>query len=269
MLGLPEIELPEGTLSGLKAFQSQVNCGADFPAQVALAKSIFARMNKSNNSIFRVVREHLTAICNGHGRCCYCELSLPDEVEHVRPKDLYPEVAFVWENYVYACGICNGTWKSNKFAVIAKDGSLCDVTRAQKSPVVPPVDGHPALINPRLEDTLLLLELDLVDTFLFLPRAASGTAEYVRAAYTIQLLGLNKRPILPRARANAFGAYRARLTEYRNKRDAGTSPRSLSELRLDLLASPHPFVWREMQRQPEVRDDIAQLFEEVPEANRW
>jgi uncharacterized protein (TIGR02646 family) len=269
VLGLPRVELPETTSSGLKAYQSQVDGMPDFSTQVTRAKFLFSQANKSNNAVFRVVRERLTAICNGHGRCCYCELSQPDEVEHICPKDLYPEVAFVWENYVYACGICNGTWKNNKFGIIDNNGNLCDVTRARQSPVAPPVKGHPAFINPRVEDTLALLELDIVDTFLFLPRASSGSSEYLRADYTIQLLGLNQRSILPRARANAFGAYRARLTEYRNRRDAGAPEVTLSEMRLDLLASPHPFVWREMQRQPEVRGDIAQLFEEVPEAKQW
>ena len=46
----------------------------------------------------------------------YCEDSVGDEVEHHRPKNLYPDHTFLWDNYLYACGPCNGP-KNNRFAV--------------------------------------------------------------------------------------------------------------------------------------------------------
>ncbi len=269
MLRLPDIGISQDTRNGLLSYQSRVNAGGSFARQVDLAKNFFKTANKSTNPTFRDVRQQLTTMCGGQGRCCYCELSQPDEVEHVRPKDLYPESAFEWENYVFACGICNGTWKSNKFAIIDSNGYLVDVTRGRTAAVIPPTNGNAALISPRLEDPLALLELDIIDTFLFLPSQGLGTVEFLRAEYSIKLLGLNQRPILPRARANAFGAYRARLTEYLNERDSGATTDQLSELREDILNSPHPFVWREMQRQPNVRQDLKQLFHAVPEAISW
>ena len=47
----------------------------------------------------------------------YCEDSVADEVEHFRPKDLYPDVVFAWRNYLYACGQCNGG-KNNRFSIV-------------------------------------------------------------------------------------------------------------------------------------------------------
>ena len=74
----------------------------------------------SSNPTFRKVRESLTRMCSGAQRCVYCEDSVGDEVEHIEPKDLYPCLVFLWTNYVYACGRCNGG-KSNKFAVVSGD----------------------------------------------------------------------------------------------------------------------------------------------------
>lgn len=269
MLSLPAIELPKAAQEGLQKYQDSVDRATDFATQVTLAKEKFSSVNKPSNPTFGVVRECLLRMCGGHGRCCYCELSQPDEVEHIRPKDLYPELTFKWTNYLYACGICNGTWKNKNFAVIDAHGLLRHVTRDKKSPVSPPEPGTPALLSPRIEDPFQYLELDIVDTFLFLPRATTGTTEYLRAEYSIELLGLNKRAILPKARANAFGAFRARLIEFQREKTAGVTEDVLERLKKDLLSSPHPFVWKEMQRQYLVREDLRLLFTAIPEALTW
>ena len=47
-----------------------------------------------------------------HGKCAYCEGGINAkrscQVEHFRPKSLFPAKAYRWENYVLACGGCNG-----------------------------------------------------------------------------------------------------------------------------------------------------------------
>ncbi|MBX3729546.1 MAG: hypothetical protein KF858_10215 [Candidatus Sumerlaeia bacterium] len=45
----------------------------------------------------------------------YCEDSRATDIEHIRPKEHYPEVAFVWENYAYACNVCNQQYKSDRY----------------------------------------------------------------------------------------------------------------------------------------------------------
>lgn len=46
------------------------------------------------------------------GKCAYCEgginASRLGQVEHFRPKSLFPVLAYEWENYFLACGGCNG-----------------------------------------------------------------------------------------------------------------------------------------------------------------
>ena len=188
-----------------------------------------------------------------------------DEVEHIMPKDLYPERVFVWQNYLLACGRCN-VGKSNKFAVIV-GRQLIDVTRRHGAPIRRPRRGDPGLINPRAEDPLVYLDLEL-ETCIFLPREDLTVIDELRAQYTIEVLKLN-RDVLLEARREAYGAYRARLLEYRDLRDGGAEDTKLGLLTDAVMSSSHPTVWREMQRQHTHIDELRDLFSAVPEARRW
>lgn len=50
-------------------------------------------------------------------KCMYCESKISHtyygDVEHIKPKDSFPELEFDWGNLGYACAKCNGS-KSNK-----------------------------------------------------------------------------------------------------------------------------------------------------------
>lgn len=250
----------------LEDYQQDVDDHPDYAMRVARAKSQFSARNKNTNGTFVVVREKLTNMCNGSRRCMYCEDSVADEVEHFQPKDLYPEVVFAWRNYLYACGPCNGP-KNNKFSVVdAGTETLVDVTRPRRALVIPPQDGQVALISPRHEDPLEYMMLDIRDTFEFTPLANAGTLAFLRADYTIRILDLNGRDYLVSARRNSFGAYRARLREYIQQRDAGASPHNLTRLRSEMQQSPHPTVWAEMKRQHQHHPSLAALFRSAPEA---
>jgi len=124
-------------------------------------------------------------------------------------------------------------------------------------------------IDPRSEDPLEYMELDLLDTFRFVPTAEEGTGDYLRAQYTIAILRLNDRDILPEARKCAFGSYKARLHEYRSKKRGGTSLDDLQVLSRGIQKMPHPTVWAEMKRQHSLHAELAPLFEDIPEALKW
>lgn len=51
-------------------------------------------------------------------KCMYCESKISHtyygDIEHIRPKDSFPELEFEWENLGYACARCNG-FKSSKY----------------------------------------------------------------------------------------------------------------------------------------------------------
>ncbi len=60
------------------------------------------------------------------GKCAYCESPTDTvahgDVEHFRPKSKYWWLAYCYDNYVYACQICNQLYKGDKFPVHARHG---------------------------------------------------------------------------------------------------------------------------------------------------
>ena len=260
MLKIGNGQLPRNHQDKLAEYQRDVDAKSSYPQQVKAAKTLFSSRNRKENRTFAAVRHELAELCSGSRRCMYCEDSVADEVEHFRPKDLYPEGVFAWMNYLYACGPCNGG-KNNRFVVIANTGAFVDVTRPYKAPVVRPASGDAALIDPRRENPLDFLILDLRDTFEFTPIADAGTQDYERASYTIEVLGLNSRDYLVRARKIAFENYSALL--YRLERES--DPQRRCVVMCAIRANNHPTVWWEMKRQRQRWEELAVLFAHAPE----
>lgn len=72
-------------------------------------------------------------------RCMYCSGSEASEVEHYRPKAVFPELVFTWENLLWVCGVCN-RHKGNRFP--------------------PETETGQALINPLDEDVWQFFFID-------------------------------------------------------------------------------------------------------------
>jgi uncharacterized protein (TIGR02646 family) len=268
MIKLPTVDLDRNTVAKLAEWQAEVDINSDYSTKVAAAKSEFGRRNTATNPTFKAVKAALTQMCAGARRCVYCEDSLADEVEHIAPKDLYPERVFLWDNYVYACGPCNGP-KNNKYAVIDSNGMLVVVTRPRGAPVVPPAAGvAEGIVNPRVEDPTYFFELDIIDTFVLLRREQLPEQQALRADYTIELLDLNK-DVLLAARENAYRSYRGCLRDYAHMRDNGASGKVLDFQRRGILQMPHPTVLAEMRRSHAVIPELIELFQAVPEALDW
>ncbi len=60
------------------------------------------------------------------GKCAYCESPTDTvahgDVEHFRPKSKYWWLAYCYDNYVYACQVCNQVHKGDEFPVHASSG---------------------------------------------------------------------------------------------------------------------------------------------------
>ena len=266
MLKIRNGRLPSTVRTKLAEYQRDVNARSTYPERVGRAKKKFKGCNTKRNRTFAVVRRKLAELCGGIRRCMYCEDSVADEVEHFKPKDLYPQVVFAWRNYLYSCGQCNGG-KNNRFSVIEPEaGGLVDVTRPRDSPVTPPPRGDAALIDPRRENPLDFIILDLRETFAFTPFADAGTVEHKRAEYTIDILRLNERDYLREARRNAMVSYAACLARYVELRNGRAPAREVAQVKSCIQGSPHPTVWAEMQRQHGHHDSIDRLFHAAPEA---
>ncbi len=90
-----------------------------------------------------------------------------------------------------------------------------------------------------------------------------------RAAYTIDILGLNSRSNLVRARRIAFDNYKSRLFEYVHKKEAEATIAALAPLIDSLKSEHHQTVWHEMIRQRSLHPEIDDLFNRAPEALNW
>jgi uncharacterized protein (TIGR02646 family) len=210
----------------------------------------------------------LEEMCSGNRRCCYCEDSVADEVEHIKPKSLYPELTFTWSNYLYSCGPCN-TQKNNKYALFIA-GTLTPVI----SSASPPSPGDDVFINPRQDDPMDFLDLDLGQTiqdgtFQYLPRynLPQNHRDYQRADYTINILGLN-RDFLMEGRKNAALDFKARLYEY-EKEKPNLSPQELDQFKQDFQRHPYPSVWNHIKAQHQSIPVINDFFQRFPELYDW
>ncbi|WP_141328739.1 hypothetical protein [Myxococcus sp. AB025B] len=268
MIRLPEKDLPEAARRRLASWQSDVDALTSHAERVREARLRFRQRNTSRNATFVVVRQRLTDLCSGARRCGYCEDSGVDEIDHIWPKDLYPEQVFAWRNFLYACGGCNVA-KRDAFAVFpGRARSLLEVGRTHRDVMRPPPAGVPGLIDPRGEDPMELLGLDLLGTFRILPLGKKGTRGYARAAYSLRVLQLN-REVLTVARREAFFSYRARLAEYVSLKERDASAKDLALRVQAIQRASHPTVWREMQRMQKHLPQLRALFRKAPEALAW
>ena len=267
MIRLPEVPLPEVSLTTLGKFQQDVNSQPTYAEQIAEGKRLFQA--KSRTAAFAPVRHALTQMCAGPRRCCYCEDSAATDIEHIWPKDYYPHLVFVWENYLYGCPRCNRPKSSLCDIYDHTTGARLKVPRWVKDHSGPPQSGDPVLINPRLEDPMALMILDLRDTFFFVPTAAPDTRQWERARHTIDLLKLNEEDVLPAARHEAYESYTARLEKYVDRKSKSKPQPTLMLIINSLKKMGHPTVWYEMKRQRTLIPEIEELFAAAPEALDW
>lgn len=270
MIALANRPLPKKTAMALSGLQSRNDAIPNYHDRVASAKAEFSRVNKETNAIFKVVRSALYDLCGETKRCIYCEDSYGDEVEHVAPKDLYPEHVFRWENYVYACGACNTRHKGSHWHILnAATGQVVDVIRGRNDPVIPPIAGINLFINPRTTDPMQYLQLDIFGrTFYFVPRNGLSPVEHKMAVATESLLGLNSREVLVYGRRNAYDSFISQFNAYDRAKVAGSSSRA-TELSQSIRTANHRTVWKEMRRQASQSPELDALFGRNPEAVAW
>ncbi len=269
MVQIEPAELPRHAELGLQRYQAEVKAERIFARQVVTAAAKFASYNRNTNKVFQQVKSTLDAMCAGARRCMYCEDSAADEVEHHHPKNLYPELAFDWANYLFACGPCNGP-KNNRFAVFTAKGAVLAIGQKPGDRVRKPPAGKKVLLHPRTENPLDYLMLDIGGaTFRFVPMGDNDSQESQRAKYTIDVLGLNRRTYLQRARMEAYGSYRARIVEFGQARERGAGEKELHLLADAVRRMQHPTVFREMKRQRETLPELRKLFHKIPEALNW
>jgi hypothetical protein len=201
----------------------------------------------------------------------YCEDSLANEVEHIYPKSLFPDKVFDFDNYLYACGRCNAP-KNNQFSIrIANQTQLNLVEFKKNNPNTPPPIGTPLLVNPRIENGMDFLRLDLQNTFEF---TVIPEQDSIRADYTKELLRLNSQP-LTEARIEAYHDYSARVNKYFSCKLRGDEVDKLKQIKDNFLKKNHPSVWFEIKRYfkkgwlVKFDAEFAELLMLLPEILEW
>lgn len=141
-----------------------------------------------SRAAFSEIQRVLGEMASGRGRCVYCEDSAGTDIEHFYPKGQYPQRAFRWDNYLWACSHCNSNRKRTQF---------------------PLHRGKPLLIDPTSIDPAQHLQL--------LPTTGEYRAIGPRGATSIQIFGLNDAEPprkLPQARSAAFHKLQLLLEDY-------------------------------------------------------
>lgn len=254
-----------GLTARLARWQAEVDAGASYAEQVSRARARW--QSHRGAQTMQMVAELLGQMCGGGRRCCYCEDSLAQDIEHIWPKSLYPGLVFDWMNYIYACPGCNQA-KGARFAIHTRTDELIEVSRPSgNSPLTPPPAGEMVFINPRRDDPLRFFMLDLRGTFRLVASEGLAGRDRARAEYTLKVLPLND-DALCWERRNEYGNYRARLIAYVRARRS-EPPQDLARHRQALLRLRHPTVWHEMLRQRSKIADLDRLFTAAPETCVW
>ncbi len=262
MLPVLHKNLEPNSYRQLEKWQNQINAEITFELQSNKAKSLW---NKHSTLTFKDIKEKLSEMCPGHKRCVYCEDSYADEIEHIYPKDLFPDRSFNWENYIYACGPCNGP-KNNKFALIQLDDSILDITPIRNQPTQQPPNLPAALIDPRVEDPMRFLEIDIFGTFFYLPKDGLDNANKNKATYTIKVLRLNARSHLVSSRASAYHSYMALADYYGDLKHSNFVEQSILDGFVNIINLQNwPSVWFEMKRNRLLIPELDHILNLAPE----
>ncbi|MFZ5629130.1 MAG: hypothetical protein ACOY5B_08365 [Spirochaetota bacterium] len=240
-------QLPSLADAQLTSYQQQVDVQSSFEEQVKTAIALYGRVSKKGDAAFDVVRQQLDMMCSGARRCMYCEDSVADEIEHVRPKFHYPDYCFKWENFIYACGACNRP-KWNKYAVFDSQTNTFYRLPYKKGKYVRPIPGTPVLINPRIDDPMKFCMLDLLHTFMFALMPDLPSRDEERAKYTFfEILNLNDREYLRKARESSFYAYRNAVIAYAEA-SSNSDATEMQKQERAIRIGQHKAVWFELKR---------------------
>ena len=156
-----------------------------------------------------------------HGKCAYCDASASAvahcDVEHYRPKSRYWWLALCYDNYLFACQICNQIYKGDQFPVygpvLSAPGVSATSTAAEVQALIgtfapDPLDAHDVarfhrlwdaeqagLINPYLIDPepyfAYQADPDLQELSI-LPESSAPPDHQRVAADSIRVYGLNR-----------------------------------------------------------------------------
>ena len=110
-------KLPKKTQGRLEKETAKITASPN-PKETAAKKYAAARKAKWFEPVLKTLGE-----MSGPGEpCMLCDANESTDVEHYRPKAIFPQSALVWENLLWACTNCN-RHKGNQFPPDTKPGA--------------------------------------------------------------------------------------------------------------------------------------------------
>lgn len=297
MLKIISSTISPDTQTHLNSQQADINGQASYEEQVNRAATLWKGKEGSipKKAAFVEIKIKLTENAVGEHYCGYCEHNEHSDIEHIYPKGLYPNKTFVWENYMWACKKCNSGLKLDKFKIFNPLGSSTaqEITPKHKNRIyLAPVNEDAVLINPRVDEPLDYLFLDLQSGILVAHPNLTISRDIERADYTLELLKIDTREGLRKARVLARKGFINSLRRYTIAKNATSLP-ALEEcmeelhpvtflnslefektitclnIQKDITTRNHPTVWKEIQRQHLQIPLLTRLFTQAPEALEW
>lgn len=282
-------QLSQADRDWLVAAQEGIDAKASYSEQKAEA---ILRWKGKSKAVFGRIKSLLQAANVGTRYCNYCEHNEPGDIEHFFPKKLFPEKAFLIENYLFACPQCNSRAKGDSFAVIESIAPL-RIKRFGKQYRGPrPLSDQAAVINPLVEDPLRMLFLSLTTGFLQEHPMGLDAVGIAKAENTLWMMRLNERGILVEQRRESVGNFSDLLRKYIRAKSSSSYEELAAVVKFpDEIEESQPFelakeaflqlqvqkiksrnhrtVWEEMKRQRTYHPELKALFEAAPEALDW
>jgi len=247
--------LSPATDSALNILQIAVNNGIGRKDRYEIAKMLF---KSKTSSTWIEVKGVLEKFAPSGKSCYYCERDRFRDIEHVMPKLHYPENCFSWDNYIYACAICNQDRKKDTFAVFDAAGNVVKFNRTHDINLPIPSGTH-VFIDIRTEDPLNFLALDLKTGFLV---PIGNALDKERGEFTKSLFDLNNSSLAD-IRAAAYVTYCHYLNMFKDALNA-SDPYKANRLFNQIKKLNHPTVLVEMRRQTVALPHLQVLFQQIP-----
>ncbi len=170
------------------------------------------QQKKSGSRQFRVVSEIFEALKNEfHNKCAYCETKFKNnsfgEIEHFKPKTVYSDSIYDWNNLLLVCSACNMR-KSKRF----------------------PINNNkmPLLVNPVIDNPEELFTYNTKGYML--PKPDLSNNEKRKAEITIHLIGLNRKELVGRRKLILTNLINIQRTEQDPKKTGKKIREQLNEL---------------------------------------
>ncbi len=175
MIRVERVEKPISLTKNERKWILKIQAALDLVKNALNETELKAAKKKLENALNKYGQENIKKalvemFC---GKCAYCEAKITHidygDIEHFRPKDMYPLLAVEWENLLFACGVCNGAeFKGTKFPLNNAN--------------------EPLLLNPCVDEPNEHLEFEFDEmTYLAIVVAKSG-----KGTNSIETYGLNR-----------------------------------------------------------------------------